>query len=527
MAGRLPDLSALFGGASAGLVIRAGGVELVALRGRKVAARVSVPFEGAAEFQLTQAIKKAVEVSGLKLKRLPVALPTQDILFRFFTMPAVPRSELEGAVRFEARKYIPFKTDALVWDYHVIPAASDRLEVAFSAMQRSAFAALQSACQAAGLQPQIIEPRSVSLARLFASPRGAKPAPGFFCVVDIDRANAHVVIVRDGVPYLARDVNLPAESAAGPAGDERAQRLLSEVRVSVDFFTREYPSATVSKVVLFGEERLVEAWSRLFGFHLHCPVESGAGMLSERVEGGVPLAFASALGLIEGAQRRSGIAIDFLKRAQAARAAGPGGMPKLSAKDLNAALQTPQAAVSVAVVVAALFAAWLTGTQSVAMEKRRLSHLGTIRPDVGWGLNARAQTELKPMRTEAEELLAMLRRLMDERIPAASRLDALVRSLPEGIWLTGFSYEDIVSGQTGRSAYQLNVRGACDLREGGDEVLAIQDFEDRVRRNAQLFKGFDTAQINESSEREEGEHRYRAFQLNCGTRQAAAAAGVI
>lgn len=509
-------MSLSFGGSSAaGLVIRAGGVELLTLSGKRVGARVSVPFEGRSDLPLVQAIQKAFEQSRVKTRRVAVSILTQDVLFRFFTMPAMPRSDVEGAVQFEVRKYIPFKTDGLVWDYYVMPTTQAKLEVIFAAIQRDTFGGFQSSLAAAGVQPLFIEPRSMSLARLVPSSKDGK----FACIVDVERTSAHLAIVRNGVPYLARDISVPAKGdAAAPEAsglEPRAQRLLSELSVSMDFFTREYSAAGgIERVWLFGEEQALSPWCQPMAAHLQCPVELGAALVAPFVDGPVPLPFASAVGVTVAARDRSRIAIDFCKRSDkivpsAKRQMAPGGMPTQA--ELVAAVQTPQAVGFAAAMAGLLAVMWFFGAQRLQMEQRQLMALRAPQVQVGHGLDGMTKAALTPLIGTLQPQVALLEQLVNRRVSVAAKLDALAKQVPEGLWLTSVTITD-TPGADGMSSPLVNVGGSCYLGVPDRELAAIQEFQDRLKRDHGFTEGLKSTRIEEIRA-ESGDPSYRAFRL--------------
>src|SRR3989338_4779787 len=169
-----------------GIVIRAHDIELLALQGRQAAARVRVPLEGPDAHQLGNAIRQALEAGSVRAKRVAVSVPSQEVLLRFFTMPVVPKPEWDAAVQFEARRYIPFKTEQLVWASHVVPLPrANRLDVVFAAISRELFQKIQEACLIAGVQAALIEHRGPSLARLL-EPEKAQAPDEFACIVDVE-----------------------------------------------------------------------------------------------------------------------------------------------------------------------------------------------------------------------------------------------------------------------------------------------------------------------------------------------------
>jgi len=513
----------------AGLVVRASGLELLVLEGPRVVASARVPIEGSQPDRLAQAIRAAVAATGLKAKKLAVAIESPDVLFRFFTLPVLPKAEWETAVPFEARRYIPFKTDALVWDYRVIQRAeAKRMEVVFAAIQRETFSAVQEALAAAGLQATVVEPRSVSLARLVGAAQGAE-ADAFVCLVDVEEDVAHLSIVNGGIPYLTRDISLlptlalPAgqEAPAAEPTDLRVQRLLSELSVSLDFFMRENPSTRVSRVVLCGPRMLVEPWCQWLSGKLACPVESGSGLLAAQVQGELELGLASAVGLLCAAGRGREGSIDFLKRNLMRGPQAERPMPRLavSVPELVAAMKTPQAAAGAAALVGLLGLLWVAGSVQVAAARRQLSQLAASRPDVGWGLSHLSKEALVPLKESATAQVTLLAQVTDRRVSAAAKLDALARTVPDGVWLNGLSFEDPVDTAMGTRRPKLMVHGACLLGEAGKELDTIQAFEEQMKRTPTFFEGFTTAQLEQITEKTDGkaprQYSYRTFQLHC------------
>lgn len=513
--------------ASAGLVIRPGEVELLSLQGKRVGASVRVPIAGEGHGALVQAIQQAIAQANLKTKRLAVSILNPEILIRFFTIPPIPKAEWEGAVQFEARKYIPFKMESLTWDFYVMPrgqatrqgALSEKLEVVFTGFPREVFGQFQSALEAAGVQATAIEPLSLSLARVAAS--AVQTAPhDFVCLVDARPESAHLVIAREGLPYLTRDVPLAArpDEAAEPSAHQPGLRLLSELNVSMDFFTREYPSAHIGAVVLVGDDAVTLPWQQELAGQLRCQVELGSRLIQSRVEATLPAGFCAAVGLLAAGRSRASASLDFLKRSLVTAAMA---VSKPSATfepgELFNALKEPGTMLAGVVSTAvALAVCWIVGGQWVETAQRQLNALARATHAVGLGLDGLTQEALKPIQEQAQKQIALLKQVVDQRAGAAAKLDGLARSLPDGVWITSMTYDDRTD-LNGKSSLRLDVNGACYLGGNGEEVTAIQNFEKRVKGNAALFQGFQVAQLGQISAQADAQRQttYRTFQLNC------------
>jgi len=515
------------GGTVASVVIRQNTVDLFALRGKQVAANVRMPLEGSEPHHLTEAIQRLVASAQLKNPRVAVALPTQDALVRFFTIPTVSKHELEGAVQFEVRKYIPFKTELLIWDFETAPSSQpNRLDVIFGAILKESYDRVRDALTAAGLQPVLIEPRSLSLARLVKLPK-SQSANEFVCLVEIEPEAAHLAIVKNHVPYLTRDISFNAATdvqavSAGTAGeaaeaDQRVQRLLSELSMSMDFFTREYQSTSIRHVFLLGEDSLVASWSEWLSGRLHCQVASGRKFIESYVRAGLPLMSAAGIGVIEAAKHpHRHVVFNFLKRSAMSKARLPETSTLVSG--LRVSFKGVQVSVLATIMVGLLLSLWFYGALGVATQRRQLAHLVRARPDVGWGLHAMAEKELEQAKGAAQTRMAQLKSAMDGRGRVGAKLDALARALPDGVWLTGLLLEDRLEAN-GKGQPRLVLNGACFLGESTREIHAIQSLEQRVKSHATFFQGFHMTQLDQMSApvNPQQPNAYRTFQLTCNS----------
>jgi hypothetical protein len=123
--------------------------------------------------------------------------------------------------------------------------------------------------------------------------------------------------------------------------------------------------------------------------------------------------------------------------------------------------------------------------------------------------------DITVFKEKVERQLTFVKTVVAQRVSIASKLDAVARELPEGVWLTGVQFENRMD-DAGKSRFQMTVRGACYLGEAGQELGAIQRFGERVKRNHSFISGFSLAQVEQiSAQVSPTRHEYRSFQLNC------------
>ena len=65
--------------------------------------------------------------------------PAEPVLLRYFKMLKIPKKEWEVAIRFEARKYLPFNMEQMQSDFIILPLVkgSSEIEVVFFAVDQA------------------------------------------------------------------------------------------------------------------------------------------------------------------------------------------------------------------------------------------------------------------------------------------------------------------------------------------------------------------------------------------------------
>ena len=524
------------GRTSVGLVFRSEAVEAVTLKrtwrgvslGRCARVNMTAETPGQAEpddERVAQAIREALTACQVTSKDVVASVPARDALLRCFTMPLLPKAEREQAIQFEARKYIPFKIEELTWDYRVIEhRAANQLTVIFVGIRTDALARVRRWLDLAGVEPTAMEALSVSLTR--AADRGTKSPPNaHICLVDIEQDVAHIVMMKDRVPYLSRDVSLSVqgESAGGTgevAGDRRAELLLSELRLSFEFFAGEHPEASIGTVLLFGEEYTIAPWCAWFSEQLRCPVELGTLSVEVPADSpAVPLQFAGAVGLVRKGLRGADAQLDFLARPKAATRWRSFRLPKPSPEFLQFlhALWKPAAIQGGLAALCLLAGVWVGNRHVLAVQSRLTQAINTY-PQGGWHPQRKTLEEFRAFQQQLEAQLTFLRATVQQRVSVAQKLDALAKMIPDGVWLEGLSYENQVrSLEPGEPS--LTLRGACWLPDSERELVLIGEFVQRLKQDPGFFRGFASAQLGEilASEDPAQRYSYRTFRLNCQT----------
>jgi len=120
------------------------------------------------------ALQRAYQRSGLKQRRVALALPASQVICKLCHLPAQQNeAQLEARLLADAERLFPFPLEDLALDFQVLGASSVQpgcSEVMVAACRQSALASLESVVEAAGLQLEAVEVDNIALCRML--PRG-------------------------------------------------------------------------------------------------------------------------------------------------------------------------------------------------------------------------------------------------------------------------------------------------------------------------------------------------------------------
>lgn len=148
--------------------------------------------------------------------RVVAALPSFTVFSSIISLPIMTQKELNSAVRWEAKKFVPMPIDDLVLDWKLLkstgPAqAADRapknLRVLITAAPKSLVKRYIDIFKASGLLLDNLETESLALERSLV---GTDPAPAM--IVDIGAVATNIAIMVDGIPLINRSIDVGGET---------------------------------------------------------------------------------------------------------------------------------------------------------------------------------------------------------------------------------------------------------------------------------------------------------------------------
>ncbi|MBF0484964.1 MAG: pilus assembly protein PilM [Candidatus Omnitrophica bacterium] len=207
------------------------------------------------DVRLLELLQKAVRNKGFSTTEAYLSLPSRDIIVRWFLIPWLKPHEVQGVVAFEARKYIPFQLEELIYTYYpstILRGGVKQIGVLFTAIRKDSYKKYVNVLSQSGMNVVYSEPSCMSFLRTLFTKK-VLDANQVAAVLTMDQDGGELNIVSDGFVKFIRDFRLSTPQSADNDGGEEVLRakLYNEVRISFDFFNRQHPETEVSRIISF------------------------------------------------------------------------------------------------------------------------------------------------------------------------------------------------------------------------------------------------------------------------------------
>ncbi len=206
-----------------------------------------------------------------------VSLPTKDIIFRSFIIPWMQPNEVKGVVDFEASKYVPFALDDLSYSFYPMTVTEGnlrRIRIIFVAIKKAVLESYKQILEQAALRVHIAEPATLSLIRIMAA-KELLPKEETIALIEIGEEMGSIMVVDHHMPQFVREFQLRVPGAAQENPDPQAlmTRMMSEVRISLNYFNRQEERLKVKRLAILSSSDPADIVHRLED-DLHMPVTS-------------------------------------------------------------------------------------------------------------------------------------------------------------------------------------------------------------------------------------------------------------
>lgn len=226
----------------------------------------SKPTDTQENIQLTASLQRLIREQNISRPQVRLSVPTRDVIFRSFALPAMTQAETDNAVIFEAPRYTPFKLEELFYTYHVVPFVDNGVkknQVLFLAIRQDKLNQYCKVVEDAQIEVLSVEPSVIGLLRILQLKK-LVTANETIAVVQVLDTHGTITVVNQQAPYLIRDFNIFPTGADGEEHDYRSMlvRLANEIRISFEFYSRQIKASQdenkIRKIYLFANQNARE-----------------------------------------------------------------------------------------------------------------------------------------------------------------------------------------------------------------------------------------------------------------------------
>ncbi len=201
----------------AGIDIGSYSVKLLATQGGVAASRywlaeapIPAPTNGPSDPSVetvARAIATCLEQTGLTPRSLfgvSLGISGPDVIVKHISLPLMDEEEVGSALRFEARKHLPFDPQGMTIDYQVLGRyhSDKRLDVLLAAVSQERLNRQLSALKTLGLDADIVDAAPLALTNALV--HRADLERDAHVLLDLGHTASHLTLFQRGEPYFSR-----------------------------------------------------------------------------------------------------------------------------------------------------------------------------------------------------------------------------------------------------------------------------------------------------------------------------------
>jgi Tfp pilus assembly PilM family ATPase len=408
--------------------------------------------------RIVDLLRPVLEQGHWGARKVAVTLAPSFGLARYFMMPSVDRRFWKQAVPLEAKKYVPFAFNDLSFDFQVFPNVADKkMGVLFALTPQKNIDSIRAITAALGLQLTAVELVSYSAPRVWLA-AGAAQKGVVTAHVHLDPGAVYVVMQKDGVPYITRELHW--------TGDQFDRRRI-DLQGSFEFAKKQLGVQQLTAMVT-GSAELIPLQT---GLKEDLSMDVGAMSLSDA---GLPTTEWSVLAAVGASLRPAKAGSVTLDISQSFRK---------QFEDLRVlrALTVGVGSVVALCLVGAIYneiaiVASLSSLASLRKKTNNFPALASMSADQIDGF-------IKGMRSESDNI----DNLMSRREFATKWWALLPETIPDNVWLESLNYKIEMDDQPQR---HLTMAGFSYASDKNADVASAKQFLENLKQNKEFFRLF-------------------------------------
>lgn len=468
--------------------------------------KVSVPAK------LIALLKDELRQNNIEANEAVVSISGRDLIVRTFEMPILPRQELDAAVSFEVKKYIPFKIEDLISDFqYKLDKTIQKTRVLFVGIKKEALDNYLNILNQLGIEIKAIEYSAFSILRLIKL--ADIKEKGVIAVVNIDVTKddeANFVVLDDGFPLFSRDISLMGEYEE-VARDEEAQsgiildKLKREIQISLDYYDRKFPGKNISKIFFITNP---DYQTDLDGFIK----ELGGGLgvhfidVNKYTDRAIPFSSAFVKGYSSSLSKiNTAVKINLLSAKERVTKKTPREAlaPSSWAMRFRADIIVGMACFLLFIMV------FLSGIYRRLPVQNELKNIINMRPATSSISGELGYEELLGINSNYKLKVAAMDNMIKNRLYLTPLLNAIPRVVPRGMWLVSLSFTKE------EEKTELILKGTAYLGDSDKELQLVNNFLSRLKENPAVTKYFKEMPILSTEHKQTERVSITNFTVSC------------
>ena len=167
-----------------------------------------------------------LETNPRGLRGVTLGISGSDVIVKQIQLPLLDDDEVGPALRFEARKHLPFDPQTMVIDFQIVNRlpTQKRLDVLIAAVPRERLEKSLVPLQQLGLEADIVDATPLALTNALS--HGENLANTAWVLLDLGHVASHLTLFQRGEPYFTRRLDF--------GGARITQAIASGTRVPVE-----------------------------------------------------------------------------------------------------------------------------------------------------------------------------------------------------------------------------------------------------------------------------------------------------
>jgi hypothetical protein len=448
------------------------------------------------EKKIAAAIQDELRKNNILVREAGIVLMGKDLIIRTFHLPMLPASELYDAIRFEAKKYIPFRVEEMVSDFQLqIDRANRKTFVLFVGVKKDILQKYVYVLNELNIKITSIEYAGFSILRLLKLAKIKEKAVSAVMIIDLAEADeANFIVLENGFPLFSRDIMSSAELPQVLVSDKDAkfsedlEKLKVELRISQDFYLRKFPTKNIKEAIFIcGDEYRPDLEAFIKERGLSAQFIEAKKLIDNSVA--FSLSFFKAYAAALAKSVKTGVKINLLTNQTKTKAqieeaaAGSGVLSFLGLVKINVKI----ALIGLLIILFPL----LVDFYLRKPVEGQLAQVTATRPSVT-SVNPAAASleELAGVASGYKEKIRNINSVLKERIFVTVLLEAISHALPNGVWLNEFSFsKDRPNTQV------LNLQGLAYLKDSSRERQTVNKFLIDLKENPGIKNNFKNIRI--------------------------------